>query len=551
MPELTYDLLLRLSGGDASVVERLSDDEIDALWVETPVAEYLRREASLPEPRHVFLSGGAGDGKTTLIRKTEQHFDRNTWHIELDASTMTPDQVHDRLVAQLREGKRLLVAINRGQLERLLQIAGSDSELLPVLTAVAEGLRLRVEWRPEHIEALRDVVTIDLSLQDNFQDGVFGELIRRACEAAPPHDPVIATCFLESAELLRRSAVQKKVMDVGQAIQARGHRATMRDLWAFVSHILTGGLPDEPSPRQELSWTDHVGCRIFRQQHRSAGSLTLVMQACDCADPARVPHPALTRDLLSGGLDQLPHPLERHGLVGEGSGAPGGADVVRALWLIGDARVNAAPVQRQDLFTRLVNLTKDEKNSWVQSDRAVRRILELLAALVGHRMHEGELPAWRRLAYEERPRQQAPFVADAIIDRRVMHLGRPRPSPAAMEALGGEDSYFVSYIWLADTPTASWSPQLRLTATMINDALQARDATGTGRSGSEVMAVRLWLSRVRARPLESDRVLVLSPAGRPDQPADVLLILENDEWAMTGADGGTLKVETYAPRHSA
>ena len=123
---LTYELLLDLYWGRATAVEQITDSaQRTALAVETPITSMIKDFDARDVPRHVVLTGSAGDGKTFAALGAETR----SFTVVTDASARRPgsdahpiDDLAAQIDAVLQNG-RLLLAINRGQLERLYERA--------------------------------------------------------------------------------------------------------------------------------------------------------------------------------------------------------------------------------------------------------------------------------------------------------------------------------------------------------------------------------------------------------------------------------------------
>src|SRR5690348_2531104 len=84
---LTYEVLLDLYRGRRTAVEQITDStELDALAIETPVGRLLRELDAAKEPRHVVLTGSAGDGKTFAARTART----TSFRVITDASARRP-----------------------------------------------------------------------------------------------------------------------------------------------------------------------------------------------------------------------------------------------------------------------------------------------------------------------------------------------------------------------------------------------------------------------------------------------------------------------------
>lgn len=406
-------------------------------------------------------------------------------------------------------GRRLFVAINRGQLERLSDALRERPELQlkGIIAAVVGGLRLRVRWSEEEVKRLGDVVAIDLSLQET---GI-SELLDKACLAAPPGDPCTAKAFHAARDTLSQPSARERLDSALRAVQLSGHHLTMRDLWSFVSHLLTGGIADPP--QRSITLDDHVGCRLFSGQAQAAG-VPIIGLIAKYADPAREAWPIVTRRLLLGEGGYIRHPL---GGAEQDQGAPqpSAADVVRAMWVDGTAPLDRWLPDVQDTkYAKIREAALRRPSEWLDDERMCGTILRWLAELAGDPVASGDkrLPAWRRLAYEDRFRDVAPAVASEEIDAQRLRLGIPSPSPAAREALG--ERALVPFVWFAE-PDSQDSARLRLTPRLLA-AVEARQRAPGQRSADprtpELVALRHWLVRLPTTELQ-DKVLVFDQRG--------------------------------------
>lgn len=502
---LTYKILLSLHGGQASVVEKLSPEEIDLLWVESPVARFIREEASKEHPRHIFLSGSAGDGKTTLLKKCAADLREPTWHVEEDASDEDVPELERRLSGFLGQGRRLAVAINRGQLDRLsgrLQEHAPEGELSGIIKAVKEGLKLRATWTEEDLAPLEGVVSIDLSRQDNLSEGLVEAVLERALSASAPSGPTAKAAFEAAKAILNEEEARGRLLKLLRAVAVTGEHVTMRDLWAYVANLLTGGRPDDVDGGGEpVSLRDSVAVRMF-EPSALMGTVTLANLVRTSADPAREPWPALNREFLLQGLQGSLGGLEGLAPLMREEGAPvDGAQAVRIAWLHGHEELRDwDPLADQNkLFKILVGHASAEEG-WLNKVSLVKKLMADLVQVVGLRVVGNDFPAWRRLAYQVGHREEAPLVANSNLTIADLRLGLPRPNPDAREAL--EERYSIPYIWIAVagdeyvrvglTPRLAW-------------AIDAQ-AQASVRRLPELEGVLGWLERLPTEETEEVRV---------------------------------------------
>lgn len=181
---LTYGLLLDLYKGKATVVEHLSQEQRSALAVETPLFQYIREAGAAGTPRHIFVTGNAGDGKTfAILTANSEGFtaipDASARRSEERTSPV--EALADRLEGHLERGERLLVAINRGQLDRLEGVASHRAGRLAALAASARAsARPQAQWP---MDAGDNLAVIDLGLFDTLSQQVLEPMFDRVSQA--------------------------------------------------------------------------------------------------------------------------------------------------------------------------------------------------------------------------------------------------------------------------------------------------------------------------------------------------------------------------------
>lgn len=501
MTDLTYQLLLELYRGKASVVEQISDEERAALRIETPLTQYIRTAAHLGVPRHIFLTGNAGDGKTFAVLTADPVgfvpvYDASAKRE--DADTHPIENLATALTAALDQGHRLLVAINRGQLERLETYASTRGGQLATIVSQARRYgRLQASW--SGTEESSEVALIDLGLVDTLSSEILDRMLDKLCAAGPVSGMSAEStlAFTRALEALRQSNVRLWIRRVLETARAAGHHATMRQLWSFLSYLATGAR--SLSSNKPVGLSDSVGVRLFSEEAEGP----LFELARDLLDPATTPDPVTTRKALLGTLlESLRSIPGLQDLLADADDVSGRA-LLRAVAV--HTPTHHPPRRFEDTFGRLQTLLRKMPPGWQEAQQVTDTLLTGVYRQLGLSAVASVFPAWQVLCYDSSRLQEAALIAVDEIDSSKIRLALPRPAPACEEALGG--AWRAPYLWLSLAgPEGSEPGILRLTPNLFS-ALYG-DAGDVVLTEPELLTLRRWVGRITTARRPSQSLMV-------------------------------------------
>ncbi len=477
---LSYELLLDLYRGRATVVEHITDPaQRHALAVDTPVAQMLGEFDRRESPRHVVLTGSAGDGKTFAALTAQTH----TFTVIADASARRPGinvPPVDDLAAQIEEvlrDRRLLLAINRGQLERLYERTSSRGG--PVGAFVSE---VRARTHPKDVwPALSpDVAVADLGwLERGSAALAMAEKV--AGMATPPH---LSAPTREAFGLARASlgtaGVREWVASIVNAATAAGANVTMRQLWSFIAYLATGArAPDDTTP---VTPADAVGARMF--DTNAEGALFAV--ALDRCDPSLTPSADLARGFLTGKL------LEKAKGSSIGPLFAGGCTDGRTFQRIAAVHgiSGGGPPRPKDHFAETVTMLTSLPDGPQPSAAITRSLLRGIYKSLGLWHSADTLPAWQTLCFDSSRVDTAAAVADSALSPQAFKLALPRPPPDVAPHL--KDGWRPPFLWLCGPSQA----RLRLSPRSFRALLGASGASPLNIDAPDLFAFDSWLRRV-------------------------------------------------------
>lgn len=496
---LTYSLLLALDHGPATVVENLTASQITDLRVTTPVTKFLEELPRMDAPRHVFLTGNAGDGKTFAV-KSALASDPNAFgdfQIINDAAAVHRQgsdpisALAEDLAGALRSGRRLLVASNRGQLERLERHvssggAGGSTELGELLKAAVSQLALQISPSDEGTD---DVLVLDLGLVDTLAPEIVDPLLDQLATARP--DPEMsgpAGAALEaSCAALREPIVRAEIRRGLNAIRGLALHVTMRQLWSFGAYLLTGWRAS--NDERPLGIADSILARLYSESAEGA----LIENLRRRADPALVPRPGATSLALKGQLGAaLRARSELAILLPEGSQPKGSAALrAAAAYGVGD---DWQPAQVVSSYQKAIDhLRSHGASGWTHAPTVTRSLLKGIFKALSLPTHGNQFPRWMQLCYDVRRLGSATMVANEHLDAERFQLALPRPSPAAERAFA--NAWAPPYLLMAPVHGASVGARLRIGPALFARLYSSTDPVTTPLSDAAAEVIRRWLAQ--------------------------------------------------------
>lgn len=508
---LTYELLLDLYRGRSTAVEQITDPaQLSSLAVQTPVTALIEALDKGAMPKHIVLTGSAGDGKTFAAITTPHR----TFQVITDASARRTDAERppiEDLAGQIQEvlagGKRLLLAINRGQLERLLDYTRSAGGLV---RAFLEEVRARTVLRERWVPESGNVAVADLGLLDRSAT----VLAMADRIAAIPNPAQLAGPTREAFGFAQKAMQAPRVRDwltlVTRAATSSGANVSMRQLWSFMSFIATGGrAPGDQSP---LTLEDAVGARMFSPLADGA----LFEAARDFCDPSITPNAPLVKEAITGRLITLLRGSSLGPLSARSDSDPPGRVLMRvaAVHGFGAGRSAALP---EDRFSLLVRQLLGMPAGWQRVGSYAPALVRGMYTRLGLWKTASVLPAWQALCYDASCLGGASSVANAELDQAMVALAVPRPPPEVEDQL--IQAWRPPYIWLG-----SEKMRLRLSPTVFRGLLDATARLEV----EELFAMERWLAR-SGRPVSSEEAPSALPKLRlARRGADDSVVLEDD-----------------------
>ncbi len=477
---LTYELLLDLYRGRSTAVEQITDAaQLDALAVETPIKRMLTELDGVNAPRHVVLTGSAGDGKTFAAltantRSFQVITDASARRAGVDVSPI--DDLALQIEQALRSG-RLLLAINRGQLERLYERTAAKGGVVGAfVAAVRERAVLRDVWGATSAS----IAVADLGHLDRVSTSLaimkkVAEMPDAAHLAAPTRE-----AFRAARDAFKSARVGEWVASVVRTAAAAGANVTMRQLWSFVSFLATGARG--PTDTRPVSIGDAVGARLFD----AAAEGALFDIARERCDPALAPNAKLARDVLDGTLLTKLKAADLASLL-LADASMDGRTLMRVA-IVHGVGVDQAPAQPKDDFTDVAAKLMALEPGPQPMGLYPRALLRGIYRALGLWHSAAVLPGWQTLCFDSSRVADAAVVADSLLNPSMFRLALPRPPPEVAPYL--MPHWRAPFLWL----TAPGQPWLRISSRAFRALLAT--AAAQQLEPEDMFALDSWLRRV-------------------------------------------------------
>ncbi|MCI3918741.1 DUF4338 domain-containing protein [Paenibacillus sp. TRM 82003] len=284
--------------GSSAYADNIDNNYLSQIHVATELDAAIVNAVS--EGKDVVLTGNPGDGKTHIIRMLlPKLFELpRPPIIEIDASTLSNEEIFERWKAAKQSGVPFVIAINAA-------VLFSISLDYPDFKPIAEAKRQMINSTIFHNESydFKEVVVFDLSKREALSPNIIKRVIdnltdkRNFLGCGICH--FTSSCeVLKNAELLQNPLFQDRLSSILTRVALQGHHATLRELLGFISYLLFGNRTCEKMHatfgENEFDLTNLI--------YSGKGALFDAIR--QSFDPAEVSHPFWDEKLLQNTIDK-------------------------------------------------------------------------------------------------------------------------------------------------------------------------------------------------------------------------------------------------------
>lgn len=249
--------------------------------------------------KDIVLTGNPGDGKTHIIRLLKSKLEQLPMPavVELDASTLSNDQIYQAWLAARKKKVPFVIAINAAV---LYSVYNAFPDFEPVKEAYTQMLHA-VVFHEEDRES-KDLVVFDLSKRE----ALTGEILKQAiskmtaeehykeCKKCPLYDSCVVN---KNRRLLNNALFQERLGIILQRVSLQGYHATLRELQSFIAFLIFGNR----SCKQLNQTAGNSEYDLVNLIYSGKGNLFTAIN--HAIDPVNISHPVWDERILLNSIE--------------------------------------------------------------------------------------------------------------------------------------------------------------------------------------------------------------------------------------------------------
>lgn len=192
--------------------------------------------------KDVVLTGNPGDGKTHIIRILKKRLEELEIPvvIELDASTLSNEEIYSRWVQAKQSHMPFVIAINAAV---LLSVYRSYPDFFPIKEAYFQ-MANAVVFHDKEVNT-NNLVVFDLSKRNVLTTDILKKAIEKMTDNSHYQEckgcPFVNSCVVhKNRKLLNNELFQERLSLILKRVSLRGYHATLREIQSFIAYLIFG-----------------------------------------------------------------------------------------------------------------------------------------------------------------------------------------------------------------------------------------------------------------------------------------------------------------------
>lgn len=250
--------------------------------------------------KDVVLTGNPGDGKTHIIRVLREQLERLSIPvtIELDASTLSNEEIYQHWTKAHEENRAFVIAINAAV---LYSVYNRYPKFNPIRNAY-EQMADAVVFHQKDIDTT-SLVVFDLSKRDALTPEILSQAILKMTDEEHYEEckmcPLKANCvaYKKNRFLLRDRLFQRRLSLVMERVSLRGYHATIREVQGFILYLIFG----DRTCRKLNQTAGNSKYDIVNLIYSGKGELFTAIG--EAVDPINISHPVWDENILVNNIE--------------------------------------------------------------------------------------------------------------------------------------------------------------------------------------------------------------------------------------------------------
>lgn len=283
--------------GTSAYADHVDEELLSYIHLTTKLDTAIIKAAK--EGKDIVLTGNPGDGKTHIIRMLKSRLEQLPAQavVELDASTLSNEQIYQSWLSARQKNAPFVIAINAAV---LYSVYNSFPDFEPVKEAYAQMLHA-VVFHDEDRES-RDLVVFDLSKRDVLTTEILKQAISKMtaedhyeeCKKCPLYDSCVVHI---NRRLLNNTLFQERLGIILHRVSLQGYHATLRELQSFIVYLIFGNR----SCKQLNQTAGNSEYDLVNLIYSGKGNVFTAIN--NTIDPINISHPIWDEKILLNDID--------------------------------------------------------------------------------------------------------------------------------------------------------------------------------------------------------------------------------------------------------
>jgi hypothetical protein len=275
--------------------------------VDTELLSYIHLKTKLDNAvidaakagKDIVLTGNPGDGKTHIIRVLKERLEQldTPVIVELDASTLSNEEIHSRWEQAKRSHTPFVIAINAAV---LYSVYKSHPDFQPIKEAYSQ-MANAVVFHDENVDT-DSLVVFDLSKREALTPEILKQAILKMTDAGHYKEcdscPLLNSCIVhKNRKLLNGELFQERLSLILQRVSLRGYHATLREIQSFIAYLIFGNR----SCKKLNQTAGNSEYDLVNLIYSGMGNLFTAVN--EAIDPVYISHPVWDEKILLNDID--------------------------------------------------------------------------------------------------------------------------------------------------------------------------------------------------------------------------------------------------------
>lgn len=226
--------------GTSAYADHVDEELLSYIHLTTKLDAAIIKAAE--DGKDIVLTGNPGDGKTHIIRMLKSKLEQLATPaiVELDASTLSNEQIYNAWLTAREKSAPFVIAINAAV---LYSVYNAFPDFEPIKEAYTQMLHAVVFHEEDHDS--KDLVVFDLSKREALTGEVLKQAISKMtaeehykeCKKCPLYDSCVVS---KNRRILNNTLFQERLGIILQRVSLQGYHATLRELQSFIVYLIFG-----------------------------------------------------------------------------------------------------------------------------------------------------------------------------------------------------------------------------------------------------------------------------------------------------------------------